>query len=240
MPSLILMHGLPATGKTTIAATIAEDLNAKVLSSDSIRDDVFPDQIEIPLIEGPKAHLEAVYAALESNPSKHYNLQRIFRPFRERGLTIRPDWDERTYTQREEVFERLVEEAEAQLRNGVNVIIDATNIERGIRERYRRIAIRVDCPLYIVSVQSDVEAVRERIARRQAIDEPTTQASTMAIYHGLKERNQPPHPDEASLIVYDSSRNEILSPLHSIDTTYNRIIAALQRVQCKFTPPKRC
>ena len=27
MPSLILMHGLPATGKTTIAAMIAEDFD---------------------------------------------------------------------------------------------------------------------------------------------------------------------------------------------------------------------
>lgn len=64
-PSLVVVCGLPGTGKTTVAAAVAERLDAERLRTDVVRKELFPEP------EYTDAEAEAVYEELLARAGEH-------------------------------------------------------------------------------------------------------------------------------------------------------------------------
>jgi uncharacterized protein len=77
-----------------------------------------------------------------------------------------PQFSHRTYG-------RLADCAESCLRAGINVIVDATFLERNDRELFRAVASRLHVPRIIVSCQADPIALAARILDRQGRADPS-------------------------------------------------------------------
>jgi len=157
------MHGLPATGKSVLAAELAQRINADILSSDKVRPLVFPETLNLP----PDAKGETILTTLRhyraDHPQARLNLQHILRPLREAGYPIPDDLNKEGYRQREDVQILMQTEAERIIRKGRDVIIDATNIEHRAtatdgrvygRTVYHKIARHNKGDFYILSLNT--------------------------------------------------------------------------------------
>jgi len=113
---LIVVCGLPATGKSTLAKHLAADLGGEILRTDIIRRELFRD-----------APLEEV---LESKDPMQYDLERIF----DRQEVIPEKYQRMIWKQKEMVYDELLKRVERLLKKGVNVILDGTFYKRNLRE----------------------------------------------------------------------------------------------------------
>lgn len=95
---------------------------------------------------------------------------------------------ERTYT-------RLQELAESLLTSGFSVIVDATFIQRPLRDHFRKLAARMKLPFTILDIQADVETLRERIRRRHKAAKDASEADLSVLEHQLGQY-RPLDPDE--------------------------------------------
>jgi len=116
-PALIVVSGLPGTGKSHFCRKLAERLDLVILESDSLRKQLFPS----------------------------------------------PTHDKEESTQLFRACHGLVEEL---LRRGINVALDATNLEEHNRERLYHIADQSGARLVIVRMEAPPEVVRQRLERR--------------------------------------------------------------------------
>ena len=123
-PKLLMLAGLPGSGKSTFAREIVSRLPLLVLESDRLR------------------------KLLVGNPQ--YTAQEHSRVFRAIHL--------------------LLDEF---LRQGFPVILDATNIAERNRRPVYAIARRLGVPLSVVVVTAPAQAVRQRLADREAGLDPT-------------------------------------------------------------------
>lgn len=114
---LIIMTGLPGTGKTTVSRALAREIGAAVLSTDKIR---------------------------------------VERPGRPRF----------SRSAKGGVYERLFDRAGARLRDGENVILDATFYLERLRRAGAAVGRRAGVPAFIVEVVAPVPVVRRRMERR--------------------------------------------------------------------------
>jgi predicted kinase len=83
-------------------------------------------------------------------------------------------WPEPTYSTRESqrlfsACHRLIEQL---LRDGIGVILDATNLQERHRERLYRIADRLRVKLILVWVEAPAEVIRERLRERSRGADP--------------------------------------------------------------------
>lgn len=115
---LILLAGLPGTGKTTLGKNLSVELDAIHLNSDVIR----------------KSHLE-----------------------------------KRTYSEEEKqlVYEKLFDETEKEIKQGKNVIIDATFYREKLRDNAIEIAKRNNVEYFILKCNLDEKILKKRIESRK-------------------------------------------------------------------------
>ncbi len=116
-PVLVVVSGLPGTGKSYFCRKLAERLDMVILESDSLRKQLF----------------------------------------------LSPTYDKEESTQLFRACHGLVEEL---LRKGINVALDATNLEEHNRERLYHIADQAGVKLVIVRMEAPPEVVRQRLERR--------------------------------------------------------------------------
>ncbi|MCA9096825.1 MAG: AAA family ATPase, partial [Planctomycetaceae bacterium] len=67
----------------------------------------------------------------------------------------------------EQTYSRLYEQAEALLRAGFTVVVDATFLRRNRREQFRELAKRLDVAAELIEFTAPVEVLQERIRKRQ-------------------------------------------------------------------------
>ncbi|HVN13513.1 MAG TPA: AAA family ATPase [Kineosporiaceae bacterium] len=131
---LLLLGGLPATGKSTVARTLVDNdpvgRQWLLLSSDAVRKE----------LAGLPA--EASYAA----------------PYR-RGL-YRPSWTDLTY-------DELLRRAQVALRQGLNVVIDASWSRARHRQQAHRAASAASATLTEVRCEAPLDVCAERIRTRR-------------------------------------------------------------------------
>lgn len=139
-PVLILMSGLPGSGKSYLSERLAAELSAAVIESDCVRKALFP---------------QPMYSARES-ATVHCTCQRTIR------------W---------------------LLSKGIRVIFDATNLVEFQREALYQLAERGGARLLIVRVVAPEEVIRERLARRSA-DAQSTSDADWTIYRRMSKREQ--------------------------------------------------
>jgi predicted kinase len=116
-PALVVVSGLPGTGKSYFCRKLAERMDLVILESDSLRKLLFPS----------------------------------------------PTYSKEESTQLFRACHGLVEEL---LRKGINVALDATNLEEHNRERLYHIADQSGAKLIIVRMEAPPEVVRQRLERR--------------------------------------------------------------------------
>ncbi len=116
-PALVVVSGLPGTGKSYFCRKLAERMELVILESDSMRKQLFPS----------------------------------------------PNYGKEESTQLFRACHGLVEEL---LRKGINVALDATNLEEHNRERLYHIADQSGARLIIVRMEAPPEMVRQRLQRR--------------------------------------------------------------------------
>lgn len=126
MNTLYVMVGLPGSGKSTYANKFAEEISAKVVSSDAIRAELFGDE------------------SIQSKPALVFDI----------------------------VYERI----EDTLKQGQDVILDATNIRRRDRGNAIVLAGRLGakCEAIVMGTPSEVcwehNCARERVVPRYAFE----------------------------------------------------------------------
>ena len=131
---LIIVCGLPGTGKSTVAKHLSSDLGGEILRTDIIRRELFKD-----------ASLEEV---LKAEDPMQYDLERIFD--RQRSI---PDYYQRMiWKQKMMVYDELIRRAEALLLRRNNVILDGTFYKRSLRERIYAVSKRLNVPAYLIEL----------------------------------------------------------------------------------------
>jgi len=116
-PALIVVSGLPGTGKSYLCRKLAERIDLVILESDSLR----------------------------------------------RQLFSAPSYSKEESTELFRACHGLVEEL---LKKGINVALDATNLEEHNRERLYHIADQSGAKLVMVRMEAPPEVVRQRLERR--------------------------------------------------------------------------
>jgi len=131
-PALILLSGLPGTGKSYLSRRLAERVPLLILESDLLRKTLFssPD-----------------YTAGESS----------------------------------QLFQAIYQLVEELLREGISLILDATNLAERFRERLYGIADRLYARMVLVSVEAPPELVKRRLEER-AIDAENHSDADWAVY----------------------------------------------------------
>lgn len=155
-PCLILIAGLPGTGKSTLARGLADAAGFSVIRSDVVRKELAG--LPIDGLSSQEAEVEAQRGARSSLAALRPP-QPVHAPdARERLYT--PEWNERTYAE-------CRRRAEALLFEGKRVIVDATFREEKARRTFLETAVRCGVPGLILLCQADSETTRHHIAQRR-------------------------------------------------------------------------
>jgi predicted kinase len=162
-PSLVLLCGLPGTGKTWVAQRLARPLRASAHRSDVRRKQI----AGVPRTSRRREGFESgLYSA---------------------GMT-------------ERVYDSLREDAEAELRAGRTVIVDAAFPRRAQRAAFAEAARRAGRPVWILHLQAPEPVVRERLERRQADADEVSDAD-FGVYLRARESFEPPAEGECDGVV---------------------------------------
>jgi len=183
---LIIVCGLPGTGKSTLAKHLSSDLEGEVLRTDLIRRELFKD-----------ATLKEV---LESNNPMQYDLERIF----DRQKSIQEKYQQMIWKQKEMVYDELLRRVETLLEKGSNVILDGTFYGRKMREKIYSIAQKVDVPIYLVECRCPEETVEYRLTKRQRLPNEVSNVNKIQIYRTVKKAYESPISDPVPIIIYDT------------------------------------
>lgn len=102
-------------------------------------------------------------------------------------------------------YERLAAVAEAALRAGWCTIVDATFLQRQLRNEFRRVAQRLGASFLIVSCHAGEAELRDRLKRRRVAGADASDADAEVLASQIR-RQQPPGDDElCELISLDAS-----------------------------------
>ena len=217
---LIIVCGLPGTGKSTLARHLSSDLDGRVLRTDIIRRELFKE-----------AALEEVLRS--SNPMR-YDLERIF----DRQESIPEEYQQMIWKQKEIVYNELLKRVETLLEKGSTVILDGTFYRRRLRERIYNIAKTMSVPVYLVECRCPEEIIEDRLTKRQAVSNEVSNVKKIQIYHTVKKAYESPILDPVSMIIYDTFSGKIETRnVNSEDERLRAILRSIERLIQKFCEP---
>lgn len=223
--SMIIVCGLPATGKSTIAKAYSHALDGTILRTDLIRSYLFRD--------GTKEEV------LGSNDPLQYNLVWSFNetPMEE----VPQSYKDLIQTQRDLVYEELLRRTQQLLEQKETVILDGTFSSRRLREELYGIAQKACSDVFVVECQAPRQVVKERIEARKACPDDASNVDNIEIYDFLEARYEPPELDLASndfsLLKCDTYREtvEVLGRKEDRETI-TKMVDLLKEEFKKFPP----
>ena len=141
---LVVVSGLPGTGKSSLGRQLAQRVSLAILETDALRKTLFP---------------EPTYSAGEST--------RLFK-----------------------ATHLLIEDL---LKQGISVLLDATNLVEGHRERLYNIADRLGAKLIIIRVEAPPQMVKERLDEKEEglAEERSHSSADWQVYQRMKPSSQP-------------------------------------------------
>jgi len=188
---IIIVCGLPATGKTVTANRIAEQLSSEILSTDKIRKEIFE-----------QGTLKQV---LNSSTPMQFNLQEVFNTEEE----IPKKYQELIEEQRQLVYDIMLEQVKILVLEGRNVVLDGTFYSRLLRERVYKIAKFARTKTYVVECTCPESIVEERLKNRRSEPDNLSYADKMRIYYKVKENYKNPMEDDVTLMIFDTYLDKI-------------------------------
>ena len=169
-PFLIIVSGLPGTGKSYFSRRLAERLPALIVESDALRRALFP------------------------TPSHS------------------PEESRRLFQASHLLIAQLLKE-------GIPIIMDATNLEERHREPLYHIADQASAKLIIVRVKAPPEVVRQRLeGRREGIDPRDKSRADWEVYRRMKGQ-----------VERIGRHHFIVDTSHDITPAIDKIVRAVRR-----------
>ena len=215
---LIIVCGLPGTGKSTLARHLSSDLGGEVLRTDLIRRELFQN-----------ASLKEV---LRSDDPMRYDLERIFDSQEE----IPEEYQRIIWKQKEMVYDELLRRVEMLLEKGSNVILDGTFYKRRMRERIYSLSKKSGIPTYLIECRCPEKTVEDRLIKRQRIPNEVSNVKKMQIYRTVKKAYEPTVSDPVPIIIFDTFLEKIeVRNVKSKDEALRRIIRSIERLTRKFS-----
>jgi hypothetical protein len=188
---IVIVCGLPATGKTVTANRIAEHTSSELLSTDKIRKEMFE-----------QGTLKQV---LNSNAPLQFNLQEVF----DKEEEIPQKYQELIEEQRQLVYDIMLEQVKILVLEGRNVVLDGTFYSRLLRERVYKVARFARAKTYVVECTCPESIVEERLKNRKSEPDALSYADKMRIYYTVKESYESPFKDSVTLMIFDTCLDKI-------------------------------
>jgi len=188
---IVIVCGLPATGKTMTANRIVEKISSEILNTDKIRREIFE-----------QGTLEQV---VKSSTPLQFNLQEAFNT--EEKIPKR--YKELIEEQRQLVYDIMLEQVKILVLEGKNVVLDGTFYSRTLRDRVYKIAKYARTKTYVVECTCPESIVEERLKNRRTEPDVLSYVNKMRIYHAVKENYESPIKDRVTLMVLDTYLDKI-------------------------------
>jgi len=185
---LIVICGLPVTGKSTLAKHLSKDFEGKILRTDIIRKNLFAEST-----------LEEVLHS--DNPIK-YNLEQIFDEECKPPLKIQ----KMIWKQKQMVYKNLLSQLESSLRNNETVILDGTFYKDLLREEVYSIARKTGTSTVLIECHCTEDVVKERLKRRKLIPDDASNVDKIRIYRKVKKVYEHPSTSTIPFIKFDTGK----------------------------------
>ncbi len=190
---LVMICGLPGTGKSVAARQIASDIDAQILRTDSIRKEMFK--------QGSVEEVEN-----SSNPLQ-FDLEFAFN----KQKTIPEKYQRFIWRQKEMVYDKLFKLISEHLVKKMNVVLDATFYAKELRSKIYEIAGKFKSEIFLVECVCSEENLKKRFALRARKSNELSNIEKMEIYHILKRKFEDPAKDMLPILIYDSGEHDIKS-----------------------------
>ena len=105
-------------------------------------------------------------------------------------------------------YERLRELARSVLIGGFTAIVDATFLSKAQRERVRSLAVELRTPFAIAHAEAGETTLRQRIARRAAVELDASEATVDVLNHQLKTQEPIDGDEQGLLFVFDTEHDD--------------------------------
>lgn len=149
---LVIITGLPGTGKSTLAAALAAELEAHHLNTDKIREE----------------------------------------------LNLKGQYDPRT---KKRIYEVMLQRTEELIKERQVIILDATFYQQKLRNRFVRLANRLNSEIRWIEVRAKEEIIRERVTKKRRYSEADFEVykKIKALYEPLEQAHLVLWSDELSI-----------------------------------------
>lgn len=169
----ILICGLPGVGKSTLANALSKKLNAKILRTDEIRDELFSSPLLTKLDNSGKNILDSdisKFMALSEKELMKINLQSVLFYLNKSELPeeFKRFLQQLIEKQKKIVYEEFYKRLESMLEKH-NVILDATFSSESSREAVKRIGEKCNASYYVIKCVCDESIVRKRLERSERL-----------------------------------------------------------------------
>lgn len=114
------------------------------------------------------------------------------------------DWTQRTYA-------RLLRSAQAALKGGCNVIVDATFLDASHREAFRRLARSMEARFLIASCTADPQVLRARIRARASSGTDPSEATVAVLEHQLRTQHPLADTELQRTVLFDTADRDSTS-----------------------------
>ena len=132
------------------------------------------------------------------------------------------------------VYTQLAELAEAVVRGGFTVIVDATFLDHSHREMLARAAVRTNVPFLILHFHADEQTLRERVCSRQRSQEDASEADLAVLDQQLRSQQPLSGSEMAATISIDTS-----APLASQFVRVVQAVRMTRKGRSTSQPPRK-
>jgi len=215
---LVIVCGLPGTGKSVTANQIAADIDATALRTDSIRKETFkPGTLE---------------EALESSNPFQFDLESIF----DKQKSIPEKFQRLIWKQKELVYDKLIKKISELLAKDLNIVLDVTAYRKDSREKIYEVAKKANKKIFLVECVCDEEILKKRFEKRSRRPDAFSYVDKMEVYQLLKSRFEDPLEDGKPILVYDTGKQKVESKNFSEENKeeLEKLKESLEKLKLRF------